>query len=221
MSGIIGKVKYLARRSLTMEIEILAVVGLDSRGYWRSLTKVIWRHTLIQLCIVIRSVFNYPHRSMGNGCWCVSSSIISHWAHDIIATLNQRHWRWFNVATTSCVDGDVPEGYFQGVQIQLKVSLAQSEIQLALTIFYYVFVRKIQLALTIFHQPRVTWLVQICIPDFRSWPKGIWSDKGHLSKKFDQVSVWSHLCIRRGMQLFIFICCILFQNQLTDTNVRV
>ena len=24
------------------------------------------------------------------------------WAHDVVATLNQRHWRWFNVATTSC-----------------------------------------------------------------------------------------------------------------------
>ena len=29
------------------------------------------------------------------------------------------------------------------------------------------------LALTIFHQPRVTGLVRICIPDFRSLPKGI------------------------------------------------
>ena len=26
----------------------------------------------------------------------------SHWAHDVVATLNQRQWRWFNVATTSC-----------------------------------------------------------------------------------------------------------------------
>ena len=24
------------------------------------------------------------------------------WAHDVVATLNQRQWRWFNVATTSC-----------------------------------------------------------------------------------------------------------------------
>ena len=24
------------------------------------------------------------------------------WVHDVVATLNQRHWRWFNVATTSC-----------------------------------------------------------------------------------------------------------------------
>ena len=24
----------------------------------------------------------------------------THWAHDVVATLN--HWRWFNVATTSC-----------------------------------------------------------------------------------------------------------------------
>ena len=27
----------------------------------------------------------------------------SHQTHDIVATLNQRHWRWFNVATTPCV----------------------------------------------------------------------------------------------------------------------
>ena len=27
---------------------------------------------------------------------------LAHWAHDVVATLNQRHWRWFNVATTSC-----------------------------------------------------------------------------------------------------------------------
>ena len=50
---------------------------------------------------------------MGNGWWSVSSSIMC------------------------------PQRLFSGVQIQLKVSLAQSEIQLALTIFYYVFVRKI------------------------------------------------------------------------------
>ena len=28
---------------------------------------------------------------------------VSHWTHDVVAMLNQRHWRWFNVATTSCV----------------------------------------------------------------------------------------------------------------------
>ena len=33
VSGIIGKVVYLARGSLTIDIEILAVVGLDTRGY--------------------------------------------------------------------------------------------------------------------------------------------------------------------------------------------
>ena len=31
------------------------------------------------------------------------SSVATHWAHDVVATMNQRHWRWFNVATTSCV----------------------------------------------------------------------------------------------------------------------
>ena len=72
---------------------------------------------------------------------------------------------------------------FSGVQIRLKVSPAQSEIQLALTIFYYVFVK----------QPRVTGLVRICIPDSRSLPKGILSDKGNLSEKFEQVCVWCHL----------------------------
>ena len=30
----------------------------------------------------------------------ISFSIKIHWAHDVGATLNQRHWRWFNVATT-------------------------------------------------------------------------------------------------------------------------
>ena len=27
----------------------------------------------------------------------------THWAHDVVTTLNQRQWRWFNVVTTSCV----------------------------------------------------------------------------------------------------------------------
>ena len=27
----------------------------------------------------------------------------SHWAHNVVATLNQRHWHCFNVATTLCV----------------------------------------------------------------------------------------------------------------------
>ena len=31
----------------------------------------------------------------------------SRWAHDVVATLNQRRWRWFNVARTSCVQWDV------------------------------------------------------------------------------------------------------------------
>ena len=30
----------------------------------------------------------------------------SHWAHDVIATLNQPQWRWFNVAITSCAQWD-------------------------------------------------------------------------------------------------------------------
>ena len=47
------------------------------------------------------------------------------------------------------------------------------------------------LALTLFQWPRITGLVRICIPDFRSLPKGIGSDKGNLSEKFDQVCVWS------------------------------
>ena len=33
VSVIIGKVIYLARGGLTMDIEMLAVVGLDTRGY--------------------------------------------------------------------------------------------------------------------------------------------------------------------------------------------
>ena len=27
---------------------------------------------------------------------------LTHWAHDVFATLNQRQWRWFNAAKTSC-----------------------------------------------------------------------------------------------------------------------
>ena len=27
---------------------------------------------------------------------------LSHWAHNVVTTLNQRQWRWFNVVTTSC-----------------------------------------------------------------------------------------------------------------------
>ena len=60
-----------------------------------------------------QSVFNYLYRGMGNGWWSVSSSIIC------------------------------PQRLFSGVQIQLKVSLAKSQIQLALAIFYYLFVREI------------------------------------------------------------------------------
>ena len=32
----------------------------------------------------------------------VELMIAPYWAHDVVATLNQRLWRWFNVATTSC-----------------------------------------------------------------------------------------------------------------------
>ena len=29
-------------------------------------------------------------------------SASTHWAHDFVATSNQRQWRWFDDATTSC-----------------------------------------------------------------------------------------------------------------------
>ena len=29
-----------------------------------------------------------------------------HWGHDVVATLNQHYWRWFNLATTSCAQCD-------------------------------------------------------------------------------------------------------------------
>ena len=32
----------------------------------------------------------------------------THWAHDVAAMLNQRHWRWFNVAITSCAKWSDP-----------------------------------------------------------------------------------------------------------------
>ena len=39
-------------------------------------------------------------QSIGKVCEVISER--AHWAHDVIATLNQRHWRWFDVAITSC-----------------------------------------------------------------------------------------------------------------------
>ena len=40
-------------------------------------------------------ISNYPSRGTYVGG-------LPHWAHDVSATLNQRQWRWFNVAITSC-----------------------------------------------------------------------------------------------------------------------
>ena len=60
VSGIIGKVIYLARGSLTMDIEMLAVVGLDTRGYWRSLTKVIWKDTVLAMGVKVSVAVYYP-----------------------------------------------------------------------------------------------------------------------------------------------------------------
>ena len=34
--------------------------------------------------------------------WCVLTLTVPHGAHDVVATLNQRRWRWFNIATESC-----------------------------------------------------------------------------------------------------------------------
>ena len=39
-------------------------------------------------------------------CW-LDVDTTSYMAHDVAATLNQRHWRWFLVATTSCVRWDI------------------------------------------------------------------------------------------------------------------
>ena len=35
--------------------------------------------------------------------WTSRSHSLAQWADNVASTLNQRHWRWFNVATTSCV----------------------------------------------------------------------------------------------------------------------
>ena len=34
--------------------------------------------------------------------WCVLTLTVPHGAHDVVATLNQRQWCWFNIATESC-----------------------------------------------------------------------------------------------------------------------
>ena len=52
-----------------------------------------------------------PHTVTGSLSWCwptdcpiniLLDAHYSHWTHDAVATLNQRHLRWFNVATASC-----------------------------------------------------------------------------------------------------------------------
>ena len=51
-----------------MDIEMLAVVGLDTRGYWRSLTKGHLKRC-IDLTVKFDQVFvNYLYQSTGNGC---------------------------------------------------------------------------------------------------------------------------------------------------------
>ena len=157
---------------------------------------------------------------MGNGCWCVSSSIISHWAHDVIATLNVT-----GVDLTSqqrrVSMGMSPEIIFRGANSTKGFTSPEqnptSPYHLLLCIC-----KENPLALTIFHQPRVTdELVRICIPDFRSLPKRIWSYNGNFSENLTRFVSGQ---IRRGMQLFIFICSICicsicFQNQITDTSI--
>ena len=50
-------------------------------------------------------------------------SVGTHWAHDVVATLNQRQWRWFNVATTSCdAVGTMPE-LLCARQLQINISI--------------------------------------------------------------------------------------------------
>ena len=85
MSGIIGNVIYLTRGSLTMNIKMLAVArGI---GHQRLLQVTNQGHLKRYIDLTVKC-----DQCMGNGCCIVSSSIISHWAHDVIATLNQRHW---------------------------------------------------------------------------------------------------------------------------------
>ena len=48
-------------------------------------------------------------KTLGNH-WIYKRTIenVTHWAHDVVATLNRRHWSWFNVATTLCSRWEVP-----------------------------------------------------------------------------------------------------------------
>ena len=49
-----------------------------------------------------RRCINVAKTSCSSGHGLQDNIISSHWAQDFVATMNQRQWRWFNVATTSC-----------------------------------------------------------------------------------------------------------------------
>ena len=61
------------------------------------------QHSLIYVWWIYPTEQTLYQRSMNDVC-----SVGSHWAHEVVATMNQRHWRWFNVVTTSCAQWNVP-----------------------------------------------------------------------------------------------------------------
>ena len=61
---------------------------------------------------------------------CTNKDSTTHWTHDVVATLKQRQWRWFNVVTTSyaqwvgntnCV-GVIPKAAETQARIEEKTS---------------------------------------------------------------------------------------------------
>ena len=73
--------------------------------------------TYVYVWIALIMVNDYSHKCMRcKQCTCARWSLQTllyhtHWAHDVVTTLNQRQWRWFNVATTS---------YLQWVSVCLR-----------------------------------------------------------------------------------------------------
>ena len=71
----------------------------------RKRRKALFTHTCVLgkihlrfLTLIVAAILPYEGESHYLITWKVN-----HWAHGVVATLNQRHWRWFNVVTTSCV----------------------------------------------------------------------------------------------------------------------
>ena len=107
------------RTQLRLILYVTSII-MQCNYIWQKCTLYVDRHVsqYYMICIYLLSIKieNMPKNMAWKRMFSIHSNLtrsrmsrkarscwaLTHWAHDVVPTLNQRLWRWINIATTSC-----------------------------------------------------------------------------------------------------------------------